>query len=219
MDVKKSDTLKFSVSGLRGICGKDLIPENILFFSEAFHRIIPGGRVAIARDNRGSGEAIKHIIAGNLIFWGRQVVDLGVLPTPTLKSYVRIKSLAGGIMISASHNPVEYNALKFIKKGGKFFDEKDNLSFMNLLKNRPIHSNRRSWGSLVSAGEEAEELHIQDVLRNIPSPKKVKFRVALDTLGGTSTFIARNFLERHQAKVYSLFPDILPVFPRPPEPN
>ena len=219
MDIQKSDTLKFSISGLRGFYAKDLIPKNLLFFSDAFHKVLPGGEIAIARDNRGSGEAIKHIIVGNLIFLGRKVLDLGVLPTPTLKSYVRIKSLAGGIMISASHNPIEYNALKFIKKGGMFFNDKDNVHFINILKHGLARSESKKLGSLVSAGLEAEDLHIQDILKKIPCPEKVKLRIALDTLGGAGTFIAKKFLEKLQADVYSIFPDILPVFPRQPEPN
>ena len=206
MNLQKSDTLKFSVSGLRGIFGKDLIPENILFFSEAFHKVLPGGGIAIARDNRSSGESIKHIIIGNLIFWGRKVIDLGVLPTPTLKSYIRIKSLVGGIMISASHNPIEYNALKFIKKGGKFFNEKDNLHFINALRDRLVWSTPKTQGSLVSAGQEAEELHIQDVLKNIPSPKKIKLRVALDYPRRNRYFYSQKILKEASGRCLFYLP-------------
>ena len=150
---------------------------------------------------------------------GREVIDIGILPTPTLKAYVHSKSLAGGIMISASHNPIEYNALKFIKKGGQFFTEKENQRWMNTLQDDsewPVH---KKQGSLSDSHKEATELHIKDVLENIPLPKKMRIKVALDALGACGTHISELFLKKIKINIHSMFPNILPVFPRPPEPN
>ena len=216
---KSSNTLKFSISGLRGIYGKDITPENVTLFTNAFHRVISGGVVAIARDSRSTGETIKHIVIGSLSSLGRKVLDIGILPTPTLKAYVRSKSLAGGIMVSASHNPIEYNAFKFIKKEGRFFTEKDNQRFMQLLHTKARWSNHRKQGALSDAHEEAAKLHIEDIFQNIPLPKKMKIRVAIDTMGACGTKIAESFLKRLGAETFSIFPNILQVFPRPPEPN
>ena len=74
-------------------------------------------------------------------------------------------------------------------------------------------------GNLSDSHEEAAEFHIKDVFENIPLPKKIKIKVALDTLGACSTHMADLFLKRLKIETHSMFPDILPTFPRPPEPN
>ena len=244
MSFVESKTLKFSISGLRGIYGKDITPENIPLFCVAFHQTLLKGPIAIARDTRKTGEAMRCLVTGSLLSLGREVVDIGILPTPTLKAYVHLKRMAGGLMISASHNPAEYNALKFIKKNGYFFDEKDNQKFWSALNSKnPTsnpkvnwsfnHSGNHSGNQVVKnflfsreahsgsreAHQEALDLHIEDTLKAIPLPKKVRMRVAIDTLGACGTEIAGAFLKKLEITVFSLYPNLLSSFPRKPEPT
>ena len=199
MNLIESKTLKFSVSGLRGIYGKDITPENIPLFCMAFNKTLPKGSVAIARDTRNTGEAMIRLVTGSLISLGREVVEIGILPTPTLKAYVYQKCMAGGIMISASHNPLEYNALKFIKKDGYFFNEKDNqklLSELNSNKRQQTDWSVKRFGLSREDHQEALDAHMEDILKVVHLPKKVKMKAAIDTLGACGTEIAEAFLKK-----------------------
>ena len=213
-----SKTFKFSISGLRGIYGKDITPENIPLFCSAFHKCLSSGSIAIARDTRNTGEAMKQMVMGSLASLGRQVIDLGIVPTPTLKAYTHMKKLAGALMISASHNPMEYNALKLIKKYGLFFEEVDNKKFLTFLNQKTDWSLKRP-PALKEAHQEAIHVHIEEVLNQVKLPKKIKMRVAVDTLGACATKIATSFLEQLGITVFSLYPHFLDKFPRKPEPT
>ena len=162
---------------------------------------------------------MRQLTLGSLISCGRKVVDLGVLPTPTLKNYIASQNLAGGLMISASHNPPEYNAFKFIKKQGLFFDEKDNQKFLQNLKDNQSWKNHKQQGSFENVHEKALNSHIQEILSNIKLPKKIKLRVGIDTLGACATNIAEVFLKTVGVQVFSMFPQLLATFPRQPEPT
>ncbi len=221
MLLSDSDTFKFSVSGIRGIFGKDLHPQNITGFIKAFHYTLSKGRICIARDTRSTGNAISQIVLGTLLSLGREVIDLGILPTPTLKAYINHKNMAGGIMISASHNPAQYNAFKFIKKGGFFFSEEDNANWLKYLDD-PSHG----WGDHKFQGkysyihEEAIQFHIRNILHYIPLPDKdSKIKVAVDTLGSTATEVIHRFLDVIGLEYVSIYPHLISEFPRPPEPT
>ncbi len=219
MKLTSSKTLKFSISGFRGIYGKDITPENIPKLCSAFNNSISKGLIAIARDTRNTGEAMRQLTLGSLLSSGREVIDLGILPTPTLKNYIATNNLSGGLMISASHNPPEYNAFKFIKKGGSFFDEKDNQKFLNHLKENLTWENYKKHGKLRQANQDAINSHIQCIISNIKLPKKIKMKIAIDTLGACATNIAKIFLEKIGAQVFSMYPTFLEKFPREPEPK
>ncbi len=105
-------SLKLSVSGLRGIVGKDLNAEEVLRYSLAFSSLF-SGNLALGRDTRKSGQWIKALVEGAFLLTGNNVYDFGVIPTPAFLRLIGLLSLDGGIMVSASHNPPEWNALKF----------------------------------------------------------------------------------------------------------
>lgn len=129
-----SPTLKLSISGLRGVYPDDISPDKWVDYVRAFAAVVPEGAVAIARDARATSPALLQIAAGVLSLLGRTVHNLGLVPTPTIKAYVRQKKLAGGLMVSASHNPEQYNALKFIKRGDFFSTSKTMRDFWLLCK-------------------------------------------------------------------------------------
>ena len=112
--------LKVGISGIRGIVGEALTPEVVLKFTQGFATMLKGKRIIVARDTRVSSPMYKYLAASALISCGCEVIDLNILPTPTAQIMVRKLKAAGAAVITASHNPIEYNGLKFINKDGFF---------------------------------------------------------------------------------------------------
>ncbi|RME91356.1 MAG: hypothetical protein D6767_05370, partial [Candidatus Hydrogenedentota bacterium] len=175
-----SPTLKFSISGLRGHVPADLNPFNIPEFIEAFHKTVPAGKIAVAKDARESSDFIEKLVVATLISLGRDVIVLGMVSTPTIKAYVRLKKLAGGIMISASHNPLPYNAFKFIAKGGDFFSEELNQRWKQYLS---VKNNDQSFTEkfgMEIKEDSAADLHLQHVLSVIQLNLSRKIKIVID---------------------------------------
>ena len=107
-------TLKISISGVRGVVGDSLTPDLLTRFSQAFGTYIGSGRVVVGRDTRTSGEMVRQAVVAGLLSTGCRISDAGVCPTPTVQLLVRHLRAHGGIAITASHNPPEWNALKFV---------------------------------------------------------------------------------------------------------
>src|SRR5260370_23185532 len=124
-----TDTLMVGVAGVRGIVGKDLTPEVVTRWATAFGEWVRerGGQerresVVLGRDARASGPAFAAAAAVGLAAAGCDVIDVGLVPTPTVQLAVEHHRAGGGIAITASHNPIEWNALKFIGPDGIFLD-------------------------------------------------------------------------------------------------
>lgn len=113
-----SSELIVSVSGIRGIIGESLTPEAASRFGAALGTYLHGGRVVVSRDSRPSGEMLKHAVFAGLFSTGCQVDDIGIAPTPTVGIAVRNLGAAGGIQITASHNPAPWNGLKMFGADG-----------------------------------------------------------------------------------------------------
>src|SRR2546421_6859876 len=113
-------TLKISISGVRGVIGDSLTPTLLTRFAQAFGTYIGSGTVVIGRDPRTSGEMVEHAVIAGLLSSGLRVIDIGMCPVPTIQLFVRQYQAQGGIAITASHNPAEWNALKFIGPDGLF---------------------------------------------------------------------------------------------------
>ena len=119
-----------SVSGLRGIVGTDMTADVVTRYAGAFGLFLRarGGKVvAVARDSRQSGPAFLAAASQALAGAGLDVMDLGMVPTPTAQMAVEAGGLAGGIIVTASHNPVEWNALKFMGPGGRFLTDRKSV--------------------------------------------------------------------------------------------
>ena len=124
--------LKIGVSGIRGVVGDFLTPGLACAFAQAFGTYVGAGRVVVGRDTRSSGEMLHHAVACGLLAAGCEVVDIGILPTPTLQIYVGATRARGGIAITASHNPPEYNALKLFNSEGLFFNSYERGELLDL---------------------------------------------------------------------------------------
>ncbi len=113
-------TLKISISGVRGVVGDSLTPDLLVRFSEAFGTYLNGGTVVVGSDTRTSRQMVRHAVFAGLLSAGCPVYDLGIVPVPTVQVEVERRRAAGGIAVTASHNPAEWNALKFIRDDGIF---------------------------------------------------------------------------------------------------
>src|ERR1700686_1501182 len=115
-------TLKISISGVRGVIGESLTPALLTRFAQAFGTYVGPGTIVIGRDPRTSGEMVKQAVIAGLLSSGCRVIDIGMCPVPTIQLLVRRHRASGGIAITASHNPAEWNALKFVGRGGFFLN-------------------------------------------------------------------------------------------------
>src|SRR5216110_61590 len=115
-------TLKISVSGGLGVIGESLTSAQLIRFAQAFGTCVGSGTSVISRDTRTSGEMVKQAVIAGLLSSGCRVIDIGMCPVPTIQLLVCHHRAHGGIAITASHNPAEWNALKFIGQGGFFLN-------------------------------------------------------------------------------------------------
>jgi len=198
--------------------GKSLTPQLILKFSEAFSSFIGEGDIGVARDTRPSGDMLKYAVLSGLISCGSTPVDMGVLPIPSLQIYVKEKKLKGGISITASHNPVEWNALKLIKKGGFFlspYEAEELLDYYYQGRFKRVHQS-----GIIKKEPNPFKIHENQILKfiNIEAIRKKRPRVIVDPCGGAASPYVTNFLEKLGAEVLCINCRLSNGFPRNPEP-
>ncbi len=119
-----------SISGIRGIVGKNLDTDITNHYSTIFSNIQEDGNFLVARDSRPHGKDIYDEICKILTSLGRDVISCGIIPTPTAQYIIKEKKLAGGIVITASHNPIEWNGLKFLDNDGCFLNSKKDKLYL-----------------------------------------------------------------------------------------
>ena len=124
--------LKIGVSGIRGVVGEFLTPSLALAFAQAFGTYVGRGRVVVGRDTRTSGPMLQNAVHCGLLAAGCDVIDVGVLPTPTIQIYTGAIHARGGLAITASHNPPEYNALKLFNSQGLFFNTYERTELLDI---------------------------------------------------------------------------------------
>ena len=215
--------LLISISGIRGTIPGGLDPDNIVAFAKAFASVTKGKRVVVGYDARPTGPALQNLFQGTLMAAGKQVLDAGLCPTPTVKAAVREFRAAGGVMISASHNPLQWNGFKLIKSDGLFFDAAASRSFLRALERGDYKAvDHKAIGQVRSI--DAIQSHIESVLEvlpNVAAIRKMKYQVVVDGVAGAGREALPALLEELGCKVIRLFCEATPGgrFPRPPEPN
>ena len=221
------DTLMVGVSGIRGIVGKDLTPEIVARYAAAFGTWARTGgvrrpRVVLGRDARTSGPMFAQAASAGLESVGCDVIDIGLTTTPSAQLAVLHHKAAGGIILTASHNPIEWNALKFVGPDGVFIDETAGAQVRALAAEGPIA--RADHGALgtVTPDREALRRHLTAVLRlpgvEAARVRKRRFRVALDTCRGAGGAIMPDLFERLGCEVTGINLETDGRFPRSPEP-
>jgi len=214
--------LIFSVSGARGIVGRGLDPLVLARLAAGFGAWLGKGPVAVGRDSRVSGEMALGAVTAGLLGVGCDVVDLGIVPTPTVALAVRKLGAAGGIQISASHNPAEWNALKFLSARGIFLTAAEGRSLQAALEAGPP----RFVGAF-EVGERTQRndfpsVHVDEILRSplvdAAAVRAKGLRACVDCVNGAGGPTARILLEHLGVKVGWLHDGPTGRFPRNPEP-
>jgi phosphomannomutase len=215
--------LKIGVSGIRGVVGDFLTPGLACAFAQAFGTYVGAGRVVVGRDTRSSGEMLYHAAACGLLAAGCEVVDVGILPTPTIQIYVGATRARGGIALTASHNPPEYNALKLFNSEGLFFNSYERGELLDLYHQSDF---RRAANDeirrTIADHTSAPRMHIERVLRHVDVERirRRRFRVALDAVNGAGSVMTPGFLsDTLGCELHAISIDPTKPFPRIAEPR
>ena len=213
-------TLKISISGVRGVIGDSLTPALLTRFAQAFGTYAGSGTIVIGRDPRTSGEMVKQAVIAGLLSSGCRVLDIGMCPVPTVQLLVRRHRALGGIAITASHNPAEWNALKFVGSDGLFLNSGRAREMLDIYHQGEY---TKVGGSEMREVEEvsgATDLHVQAIVDSLgPLPQRDrKLRVVLDACNGAGSLVGPKLLEALGAEVIPLNVTPNGLFPRPAEP-
>lgn len=213
-------TLMVSVSGIRGIVGDGLDPNTLVKYVSAYADYC-GGKIVVGRDARITGEMVYHLVIGTLLAKGVDVIDIGITPTPTVLLTVNREKASGGIAISASHNPNEWNALKLLNNKGEFMFPEEHKDYINLLGKSENYVNWEQLGKL-TVDNSALQKHINSVLNlkyiDVEAIRKRKFRVLLDCVNGAGVYVMPDLLKEFGCEVVEYDCEKTGIFPRKPEP-
>lgn len=214
--------LMVSVSGIRGIFGSDLNPENLARYSAAFGQWTGGGTVVVGRDSRVTGELCEQVVVAALQSVGCNVIKTGIVPTPTVAMAVLKHKAAGGIILSASHNPAEWNALKMLNSKSEFLDADEGAAVLKIAEKGITYA---AWDQIGTVTEDADavQTHVDSILA-LPYIDAAKiaarnFTVAVDAVNGAGSESIPYLLERLGVKtVHKLHCTPDGLFPHNPEP-
>lgn len=219
-----SDTLMISVSGMRGIVGKDLTPELVARHAAAlgaWARASGKPLVVLGRDARTSGPMFARAATAGLMSVGVDVIDVGIAPTPTVQLAVEHHHAGAGLILTASHNPIEWNALKLVGPDGVFLDGEDGARVRALAEAGPP---RAGWEGVGAVREDAGAIarHLAQVLAlpmiDVAAIRARRFVVALDCVRGAGGTTMPALLEQLGCRVHAIHTEVDGRFPRPPEP-
>lgn len=211
------------ISGVRGIIDDGFDVEVVKVYTQAFAQLMNKGRIVIAQDSRPSGEMFKSVVEDILKQMGCEILDCGICPTPTAQLMVKDHHAKGGIIVTASHNPIEWNALKFVGAEGLFLDSDEHAQLQ-------IEIGKVKTGELIPAKESGKvtqlddriEQHIQNVMAldlvNVDAVKARKPKVVIDAINGAGSEALPMFLERIGCEVIRLNCDNDGNFVHTPEP-
>ncbi len=214
-------TLMVSISGIRGIVGDGLSPDVIVKYTSAYADFIEQGKVVVGRDARITGEMVKEIVIGTLMAEGLDVIDIGIVPTPTVQFMVKTLEAQGGIAITASHNPNEWNALKLLNSTGQFMSPDEHNKMKTFLDQEPFYER---WEKVGKKSEyfEAIDNHIEAIIKlKLIDPKKIrsrKFKVLLDCVNGAGVYSVPKLLDKLGVEYIKINCEKSGIFPRLPEP-
>ena len=217
-----NDLLKVSIAGVRGVVGSSITPQVVSDFAQAFGGFVGRGQVLIGRDTRPSGAMLEQAVVAGLLSVGCRPVRLGVVPTPSLLFLVKDLGALGGIAITASHNPVEWNALKFVDRSGLFLNEDQAQEVFDIYHQ---HDTRLVDEADIHAIRDlpfAVSRHLDRiaVFVDTESIREKPFRVAVDCINGVGALSSVRFLREYlNVEVVPVFDKPTGVFERDPEPT
>jgi len=213
--------LIMSMSGMRGIVGENLHPQIALNMAMAFGAFVKSGAVIVGGDTRVSHAMLKNAVISGLISVGIDVIDIGFVPTPTVQHLIRHHHAAGGIVITASHNPIMWNGIKLMNRTGSFLDTQEYADYSAIYQNVsaiPLVS----WDKLgkVSENPNALEIHVDEVLKqlDISAIQKAGLKVLVDPVNATGCMANPILFNRLNVKYEMINDEPTGVFAHNPEP-
>ncbi|MBL0332722.1 MAG: phosphoglucosamine mutase [Chlorobiota bacterium] len=211
-----------SISGLRGTIPDSLTPEIVIQYANAFVKFTGvGGTIVIGHDGRPSGEWICNILEGTLQALGSKVISIGMAPTPTVQLATEKSDSVGGISVSASHNPAQWNGLKFLNSDGIFLDKDECNTFWSFLDSNLDYVNFNEYNKLLDEKHWTTK-HIFEALSlnfvDLELIEKRNFKVVVDAVNASGSFIVPKLLETCGCEVIRLYCEGNGEFPHTPEP-
>jgi len=201
-----------SISGIRGIVGKTLTPQTVISHTKAFLDLLKAKKIVIGRDSRPTGNNITEMVCGVCNLCGVEVVDAGLATTPTVELLVEQFKADGGIIVTASHNPIEWNALKFLNSRGMFLGPSEV---------KELFARADAFGKKENISN-GDEMHIRLTVAlpfvDTQKIKERKFKVAVDAVNGAGSFALPKLLEFLGCEVVKVHCEPNGVFPRGAEP-
>ncbi len=221
--------LMISVSGIRGIVGESLTPKNLTEFAMAFaswtrqRNPEKKSRIVIGRDTRPTGKAISDLVSNTLLLCGCDVIDLGIATTPTIEIAVTAEQADAGLIITASHNPVAWNALKMLNHFGEFLNADEVNELLDIVEKEQFFTARWDAIGAISYNEGYDNYHIEKVLQlpciDPTSIAREHFKVLVDCVEGAGSSIVPKLCERLGIEsVLKVGCGGTGLFPRNPEP-
>lgn len=225
-------TLIKSISGIRGTIGgrpnDNLTPIDAVKFAAAYGTWLKDYsksdnlKVVVGRDARLSGEMIQNLVVSTLVGLGIDIIDLGLSTTPTVEIAVPLENANGGIILTASHNPKQWNALKLLNEKGEFLDAAEGAIILELAEKEDFNFSDVDELGKITRNDAYIDIHIDEVL-NLPlvdanTIKKAKFKVVVDGVNSTGGIAIPKLLESLGVEVIKLYCDPTGNFPHNPEP-
>ena len=219
-------TLIKSISGIRGTIGgrtgDTLNPLDIVKFTTAYATFIKGKKIVVGRDGRISGPMVRDVVCGTLVGMGYEVIDIGLATTPTTELAVRWHKADGGIIITASHNPTQWNALKLLNSEGEFLTAADGAEVLRIAEAEDFDYAPVEKLGRVITDDTMNQRHIDSVLQLRLTDKEAirdrKFRVCADTINSVGGIILPQLFQALGVDYEILNGDCTGQFAHNPEP-
>ncbi len=218
--MRKPLDLKISVSGVRGVVGDALTPQLVSSFGAAFGTYTGAGPILVGTDTRPSREMVCHAVVAGLMSVGCTPIDLGIVPVPVLQSHIRRSGAFGGICVTASHNPIEWNALKFFGSDGILLRPHEAAELTDLYHQGVFPRIGGTAVPVPRTDDTAIRHHRRTVLSHIDvdAIRAARIHVAVDCCNGAAHSAAPDFLTELGCEVTLINADPDRPFPHDPEP-
>ena len=196
-----------SISGVRGLTDSHLTPKISSIYARALHTSLPDGVVMAGRDSRPSGDMILHAMNEELIGLGRTVIQCGIVPTPTVQFMVHNTEAVGGFIVTASHNPVEWNGIKFLRPDSTFFHPEECQDLFNIV-DQNVELKKSKEAGIVWPEQNAIQKHVIACASisciDLNRIQRRKFKVVIDAVNGAGAIALPNMLEALGCEVIEL---------------
>ena len=214
--------LMISVSGIRGIFGTHLTPENLVTFTAAYGTWLNGGSVVVGRDSRVTGQICEDIVCATLQSTGCNVIKTGIATTPTVAMGVLKHQAEGGIILTASHNPEQWNALKLLNNRSEFLDSEQGKEVLTLAEDGNFNYKMFDQIGSITTDSDLASYHIRKILELPYIDEKLirskNFKVAVDAVNGAASNALPELLEALGVSVQKIHCTPNGIFPHNPEP-